>query len=89
MASTEKINNLRNEIDKLDKQIVDLLLQRFSKAKKIGEIKNINSIDIDDLIRENNIIETLSGKSDENLKKKDISAIFKLIFTISKKLQIK
>ena len=49
----------------------------------------MNAMDIDDLRRENYIIETLSNKSDENLKKEDISAIFKLIINISKKLQIK
>ena len=89
MNPPQKIANLRNEIDKIDNHIVELLLKRFSNAKKIGKVKNMNAMDIDDLRRENYIIETLSNKSDENLKKEDISAIFKLIINISKKLQIK
>ena len=44
MNPTQKIANLRNEIDKLDKHIVELLLKRFSNAKKIGKVKNMNAI---------------------------------------------
>jgi chorismate mutase len=44
-------------------------------------------MDIDNLEREKDIIEHLSNKANHNLKKEDISAIFKLIFNISKNLQ--
>ena len=39
MDSTEKINSLRKKIDKLDNQMIDLVVQRFSIAKEIGDIK--------------------------------------------------
>ena len=36
----QTIEKLRNEIDKIDEQIIKLLSDRMGKVKKIGEIKN-------------------------------------------------
>ena len=52
MDSTEKINSLRKKIDKLDDRMIDLVLQRFSIAKEIGDIKKTNGIEVIDLHRE-------------------------------------
>ena len=87
MNSSEKISNLRSEIDEIDEHLVILLLKRFSYTKEIGNVKASNAMDIDNLEREKDIIEHLSNKANHNLKKEDISAIFKLIFNISKKFQ--
>jgi len=87
MNSSKKIEKLRKEIDEVDQKLMNLLLERFSITKKIGQVKTSNSISIDDNDRENNIINHLSNKANNDLRKEDIADIFKLVFNISKNLQ--
>ena len=89
MDATEKINSLRKKIDKLDDRMIDLVLQRFSIAKEIGEIKKNSGIKIIDLHRESQIINRFTEKLAGTLEKKDITAIFDPIYSISKRLQKK
>ena len=87
MNPSKKIDKLRKEIDEVDQKLMNLLLKRFSITKKIGQVKTSNSISIDDNDRENNIINHLSNKANNDLRKEDIADIFKLVFNISKNLQ--
>ena len=89
MDSTEKINSLRKKIDKLDDRMIDLVLQRFSIAKEIGDIKKTYGIEVIDLHRESQIINRFTEKLAGTLEKKDITAIFDPIYSISKRLQKK
>ncbi|MEA1882166.1 MAG: chorismate mutase [Candidatus Marinimicrobia bacterium] len=52
MEPKEKINQLRNKIDEFDNQMLDLLVQRFSVSKEIGEIKALSGFNIGDSDRE-------------------------------------
>ena len=87
MNPSKKINKLRKEIDRIDQDIIDLLKNRLSIAKEIGQVKASNLLGINDIDRENKIIKNLSIKANNDLKEEDISNIFKLIFSISKNLQ--
>ena len=87
MHSIEIINVIRNKIDLLDEQILDLLMQRFSISKEIGKIKASDGINIGDPNREKEIIDRLAEKLEGKLEKNDIAAIFGPIYHISKKLQ--
>tara|TARA_B100001250_G_C19810924_1_gene795638 strand:+ start:893 stop:1165 length:273 start_codon:yes stop_codon:yes gene_type:complete len=87
MHSIEIINVIRNKIDLLDEQILDLLMQRFSISKEIGKIKASDGINIGDPNREKEIIDRLAEKLEGKLDRKDIAAIFGPIYHISKKLQ--
>ena len=87
MNQSKKIDKLREEIDEVDQKLMNLLLKRFSITKKIGQVKTSNSIGIDDNDRENKIINHLSNKANNDLRKEDIADIFKLMFNISKNLQ--
>ena len=89
MDSKEKINILRKKIDSLDDQILDLLIDRFSVSKEIGEIKSIENLKVGDPNREREIIERLAEKLEGNLDRDDIAAIFGTIYHISKKIQKK
>jgi len=89
MHSKEKINVLRNKIDSLDEQMLDLLIQRFSASKEIGGIKASGGINIGDPNREQEIIDRLAEKLEGKLERNDIAAIFGPIYHISKKLQKK
>jgi chorismate mutase len=87
MHSKEKIIELRQIIDFLDDQMLDLLVQRFAVSIEIGEIKASSSINIDDPNREQEIINRLANKLEGKLDRDDIAAIFGPIYHISKKLQ--
>ncbi|MBD1575369.1 bifunctional chorismate mutase/prephenate dehydrogenase [Vibrio sp. S11_S32] len=41
-----ELNELRDQIDAVDKQIVDLLAQRLSLVEKVGEVKSIHGLPI-------------------------------------------
>ena len=87
MNPSNKINKLRKEIDRIDQDLIDLLKNRLSIAKEIGQVKASNLLSINDIDRENKIIKNLSIKANNDLKEEDISNIFKLIFSISKNIQ--
>lgn len=89
MHSKENINVLRNKIDLLDEQMLDLLVQRFSVSRDIGKIKTSGGINIGDPNREQEIIDRLAGKLEGKMERNDIAAIFGPIYHISKKLQKK
>ena len=87
MHSKEKIIELRQIIDSLDDQMLDLLVQRFAVSIEIGEIKASSGINIGDPNREQEIINRLANKLEGKLDRDDIAAIFGPIYHISKKLQ--
>jgi len=87
MHSKEKIIELRQIIDSLDDQMLDLLVQRFAVSIEIGEIKASSGINIGDPNREREIINRLANKLEGKLDRDDIAAIFGPIYHISKKLQ--
>ena len=89
MDSIEKINSLRKNIDELDDQMIDLVVQRLAIAKEIGDIKETNRIEVIDPYRESQIINRFAEKLAGTLEKKDITAIFEPIYSISKRLQKK
>ena len=89
MDSIEKINSLRKKIDELDDQMIDLVVQRLAIAKEIGDIKETNGIEVIDPYRESQIINRITEKLAGTLEKKDITAIFEPIYSISKRLQKK
>ena len=89
MHSIEKINVLRNKIDSLDDQMLDLLVQRFSVSREIGKIKASGGIYVGDPNREHEIIDRLAEKLEGKLERDDIAAIFGPVYHISKKLQKK
>ena len=89
MHSIEKINGLRDKIDLLDEQMLDLLVQLFSVSRERGDIKASGGINVGDPNREQEIIDRLAEKLEGKLERNDIAAIFGPIYHISKKLQKK
>lgn len=81
------MKNLRNEIDKLDSEIVQLLEKRFDVVKEIAKFKIKNNIPIYDPERETQVLE----KNLNNLENKEyfdeIEKIFKQIIASSKTYQ--
>lgn len=82
----DDLKNYRNEIDKLDKEILTLLKKRFAISLQVAKCKQENNLPINQSNRENEILTNLSQGEDE-LTKSMIKAIWAEIFTFSKKLQ--
>ncbi|HSW61071.1 MAG TPA: chorismate mutase [bacterium] len=59
------INGLREKIDRIDDSIVELLKHRASIASEIIDLKKNSSINVEDVSRENSIIQRLCEKNPE------------------------
>ena len=81
------LNSLRNKIDKIDNEIIDLLNDRFDVVKEIGEYKKENNIPVEDKIREEIILQILDTKLSDSPYKEEIKNIYKELFTQSKNKQ--
>ena len=79
------IVELRNQIDKIDDEILDLFLKRLECVQSIGKIKKTYSLDILDKSREKTILKRLTEKSDKY--RREISNLFLTIIEISRGIQ--
>lgn len=82
-----ELQRLRTKINKIDTEIVKLIVSRLEFSKKIGELKKITGIEIHDLDREKEILEKITKKIANSDTFKKITRIFKEIFKISRKIQ--
>ncbi len=80
-----KMDKLRQEIDLLDDQIIELLDSRFTKTQAIGEYKKANNIPVLNEGREQVIIDKIKKLDLEN--EDLVIATYKSLFSISKKGQ--
>lgn len=80
------LSGLRDEIDGIDREIIELLRRRFRTAEDIARLKEETGIDIEDSERESDIIEkckAMSGELDETF----IEELMRLVISESKKVQ--
>ena len=88
--STDKeIQPLREEINQIDAQIVELLDKRAKNARNIGEIKGKTDSPVYRPERENEVILMAVNHSDGTLKPEGISSIFKEIMSACRSLEKK
>ena len=86
----EEIEKLREKIDSLDDQLLQLLKKRLSISEQIGEVKSVNQINIFDSQREEMLFSSLEKKSEDlNMDKKFILNLWRLIIDQSHLLQKK
>ncbi|EKE07094.1 MAG: Chorismate mutase [uncultured bacterium] len=84
----KKIIYLRKKIDCVDKSILKLLAKRFVLTDKIGVIKKLENIVVEDKNREIEILEKFEKLSQKfNLDKNFTNNLLQLIFQESKKRQ--
>lgn len=81
-----EIKLLRNEINKIDTELLKLLKQRIDISKKLGKIKKENDIPIFDPEREREIIDTYT-ENEDFLNKRYIEKFFQTLMDISKEVQ--
>lgn len=88
MKNSKLLDENRKKINLIDMQIVSLIDERINVALNIGKIKHNKNICILDVKREKEILRSLKGRS-KYLSYKEIETVYKTIFEISKKNQLK
>ena len=83
----QRLKILRQNIDNIDEKILDLLEDRMNIVKEVRDLKQELDISVEDLNRENEIIERLTQHSSGKLSTKQLIRIFKSVFKFSKQIQ--
>ncbi len=77
------LQELRQEIDNLDHEVIALIQKRMTLTNKVQALKTKNQLPVEDLQRENQILNSLSAQFPE-VPSGLISDIYKVIFKYSK-----
>jgi len=84
----DELNKLRDQIDELDNQIVDLLGERFELVQQVGELKKGSGAQVYQSGREYEIIERVVERGVAlGLNPLLLQALFLQIFAVSRKSQ--
>ena len=83
------IGGLRQAIDEIDEKIMDLINQRLSLAKKIGDVKTQGGIQITDSERDKEIMTRLLEKNNGRLRDDALRNIFEVIIAEGRNVQHK
>jgi chorismate mutase/prephenate dehydratase len=81
------ISALRQAIDEVDEKILDLINQRLSLAKQIGDFKKQAGLQITDSGREKEILNRLLEKNDGPMGPDGLSNIFEAIIAEGRNVQ--
>jgi len=81
------LTQLRNQIDKTDREILRLLNRRLQFATKIGETKRRTGHDIFDPAREMDLLERLQKLNKGKLPQEALTAIYREILSCSRAAQ--
>lgn len=73
------LKTIRTEIDKTDRKLKTLLSKREKLIKKLGKLKKLHNLKIEDKTREKKIL--------KNIKSPFVKKTFKTMLTASKSLQ--
>lgn len=83
----KRLKNLRQNIDDIDKKILNLLEDRMRIVQEVGNLKEKLDISVEDLNRENEIIQRLTQHSSGKLSENQLIRIFTSVFKSSKQIQ--
>ena len=82
-----EIDVLRKDIDRLDKEICDLLLARFEVVRGIGEIKKRDALPVTNAGREEEVIAKVRSTATAEEDKRALEAIYRKVIEESKNLE--
>ena len=83
----KRILELRQLIDQLDEEIIQLLKKRMGISMEVGKLKEKLDIPVEDKTREEEIIERLTQQAGQNLSEEQLIRIFTAVFKASKQIQ--
>lgn len=81
------LKDLRKQINEIDDEILSLYLKRMNISKQIGQYKKEHNLPIYDQKREEELINNLLNKIDNNELKENYKKIIQLILIESKNQQ--
>ena len=81
------IGALRQAIDEIDEKIMDLINQRLLLAARIGGLKKQRGMQIEDSVREEEIMNRLLNKNNGPLRDDGLCHIFKAIIAEGRNVQ--
>jgi len=82
------IEELREEIDEIDEQILELLNRRAELAVSIGQVKTERSLPLVDEERERELLEELTGENPGPLPEEAVARIFKRIVEETREFEL-
>jgi monofunctional chorismate mutase len=85
--NTDPLSLLRNEIDEIDETIIALLEKRMRIAGRIGKVKQLQGIAVQDNSREKEILARIEERELDPKVSASIAAIYGEIFNQSRALQ--
>ena len=80
------LEELRAQIDHIDRQIVDLYVQRMETVSRISSFKRDHGLAVYDPARENILLERAAGQAGPRYAE-DVQRLFRLLLTLSKEAQ--
>ena len=83
----ETITELREDIDRMDRQLVELLNSRAAVVMRIGQIKKMEGLQVEDSSREEDIVKLAEDSNRGPFSRNAINNIFRTIMSESRKLQ--
>lgn len=83
----EDLSKLRQDIDRIDRQIVELFEERMGVSRQVAEYKIANGKKVLDRARELEKLETLGNLTDDSFNRHGIQELFQQIMAMSRKLQ--
>ncbi|GGK05420.1 protein AroA(G) [Lentibacillus kapialis] len=84
---SNELEQLRHQLDGVNNELLDLINQRAEIVQKIGEVKEKQSINRFDPVRERKMLDELTQKNNGPFENSTIEHIFKEIFKASLELQ--
>ena len=85
--SNQELIELRENINEIDKKLIDLIKERMDTSVKIGKYKSENNLSILNNNREKEVIENLKKYNDNKLDNKFIERVWLQIMGYSKIIQ--
>ena len=82
-----RIAEIRKEIDRLDDELLGVLIKRLKLGKEIGEVKREIGKTVADEAREKEIFQRLIKNAGSKMAEEDIIEIFSKILEISREIQ--
>lgn len=87
MSSNKKLQDLREQIDEIDKSLLELLNRRAGVALKVSEIKQKNAVDVYDPVREKEVINKITSLNKGPLSSELVSSVFKQVISVCRSIQ--
>lgn len=84
-----KLKSIRAKVDRLDEEILSLLVKRIQLVKKIGHMKTAKDIPVFDPAREGEILSRLKKLGMKKISDDKLEFIFKEIFSLSRSYEKK